>query len=296
MSDLKPITGQTKIFGIFGYPVTHTLSPIMHNAAFDAVGLPYRYLPFEVRPDQLQEAIKGIVPLGIRGLNVTIPHKETIVPFLDRIDEEAERIGAVNTIEIDSGRLIGHNTDGRGFLASLREMNIDCSGKRVLLLGAGGAAKAVAAILARQPISEMMIIARTPARGKELIDRLASISPRLKTSLWGVNFGSDFPADPGRPTLLVNTTPLGMNERDPLPFPIHFIDPRWSVADLIYRPAETALLAGAKKNGAAVIPGLGMLLHQGALAFEIWTRQKAPLLVMREALQQALLSQERRSH
>jgi shikimate dehydrogenase len=296
MSDLKPITGETKIFGIFGHPVTHTLSPLMHNAAFDALGLPFRYLPFEVHPDRLQAAVKGILPLGILGLNITIPHKETILPFLDQVDEEAKRIGAVNTIEIDSGRLIGRNTDGRGFLQSLREMNVDLSGKRVVLLGAGGAAKAVAVTLAQQPIAEMVIVARTAARGKTLADRLTTLTPRLKVSLRGSDFGPDFPVDSDRPTLLVNTTPLGLKQGDPLPFPPHLLDPRWSVADLIYRPQETPLLTAAKRAGAVVIPGLGMLLYQGALAFEIWTQRKAPLSVMRQALEEALLSQGTRSH
>ncbi|MFY9288091.1 MAG: shikimate dehydrogenase, partial [Alphaproteobacteria bacterium] len=248
------------------------------------------YLPFEVRPDRLEGAVRGILPLGILGLNVTIPHKEAIFPFLDQVDEEAKMIGAVNTIEVASGRLIGRNTDGRGFLESLRERKIDLSGKRVILLGAGGAAKAVAVVLARQPITEMVIAARTAARGKELTDRLAAITPGLKTSLTGFDFGAGFPSHPDRPTLLVNTTPMGMKQGDPPPFPPHLIDPRWSVADLIYRPEETPLLAAAKKAGATMIPGLGMLLHQGALSFEIWTKQKAPLPVMRQALNEALRS------
>lgn len=289
MSDLKPITGQTKIIGIFGHPITHTLSPAMHNAAFDALGLPYRYVPFDVHPDRLEGAVRGIVPLGILGLNITIPHKEAILPFLDEVDEEAGKTGAVNTIEVASGRLIGRNTDGRGFLESLRERNIDLSGKRVILLGAGGAAKAVAAVLAQQPIAEMVIVARTAARGKELVDRLASIAPQLEMTLRS-DVGRDFPSHPDRPTLLVNTTPVGMKQEDPPSFPPHLLDSRWSVADLIYRPEETPLLAAAKKAGATVIPGLGMLLHQGALAFEVWTRQKAPLSVMRQALHEALRS------
>lgn len=288
---MKPITGQTKIFGILGHPITHTLSPLMHNAAFDAVGLPYRYVPFEVHPDRLKEAVGGVVPLGICGLNITLPHKEAILPFLDRVDEEAKKIGAVNTIEVASGRMIGHNTDGRGFLESLRERNVDPSGKRVILLGAGGAAKAVAAILAQQPIAEMVIVARTRTRAKELTARLAAIKPGLKTSV-RVDFASGFSSDPDRPTLLVNTTPLGMKSGDPPSFPPHLLHPHWSVADLIYRPEETPLLAAAKKAGATVVPGLGMLLHQGALSFEIWTKQKAPLSVMRHALEAALLSKD----
>lgn len=295
MSDLKPITGQTKVFGIFGHPISHTLSPLMHNAAFDAVGLPYRYLPFEVHPDRLEGAVKGILPLGILGLNVTIPHKEAVLLFLDQVDGEAEKMGAVNTIEVASGRLIGHNTDGRGFMESLRERNVDPSGKRIILLGAGGAAKAVAASLSQQPIAEMVIVARTASRAKALVDRLAAIAPGLKVSL-RADFDPPFSPDADRPTLLVNTTPLGMKPGDPPPFPLDRLDPRWSVADLIYWPEETPLLAAAKKAGATVVPGLGMLLHQGALAFEIWTKQKAPLSIMRKTLQEALLFKNPRRH
>jgi len=295
MNDLKPITGQTKIFGIFGHPIAHTLSPLMHNAAFDAIGLPHRYVPFEVHPDRLKKAVEGILPLGICGLNVTIPHKEAILPFLDQIDEEAKQIGAVNTIEVASGRLIGHNTDGRGFLESLREKNIDLPGRRVILLGAGGAAKAVAAALAEQPIAEMVIVARTESRAKALADRVAAIKSGLKISV-RVDFAAGFSSHPDRPTLLVNTTPLGMQQGDPPSFPPRLLTSYWSVADLIYRPKETPLLAAAKKAGATVIPGLGMLLHQGALAFEIWTKQKAPLSVMRQALEAALLAEDSLSH
>lgn len=260
----------------------------MHNAAFDALALPYRYVPFEVPPASLERAVKAIVPLGIRGVNVTIPHKEAVIPFLDRLDEEAERIGAVNTIEVSAGRLIGHNTDGRGFLESLRERNVDPKGMRVILLGAGGAAKAVAAALTTASISELMIFARTPARGEALAERLRALAPSLKIVFQGRDFSADAPADRGRPTLLINSTPLGLKASDPLPLPLSLLHPGWAVADLIYRPYETPLLQAAKAIGAKVVPGLGMLLHQGALAFEIWTKQSPPLSVMKQAVEAAL--------
>ncbi len=303
---MEPITGRTKIFGIFGHPISHTLSPSMHNAAFHALGLPYCYLPFEVPSDGLGPAVRAVIPLGIRGLNVTLPHKEAVIPFLDAIDEEAQTIGAVNTIEVEKGwekgrekiRLIGHNTDGRGFLESLRESGVNPKGLRVILLGAGGAAKGVAIALARASVSEMIIMARTMERGKALVDRLtgaAGIAPAMKVSLIGMGEEGKLPGDPNRPTLLINTTPLGMKPRDPLPFPESFLDARWSVADLIYRPSDTPLLLAAKRIGANPIPGLGMLLHQGAIAFEIWTGRKAPLPVMRRALDEALQSKDENS-
>lgn len=282
------ITGKTGIFGIFGNPIAHTLSPVMHNAAFRALGLPYRYLPFQVHPENLKRAVDAIIPLGIRGVNVTIPHKEAVMPFLDSIDSEAQKIGAVNTIVSASNRLIGHNTDGRGFLASLFEMDVDPSGKRVILIGAGGAARGVAIALAAAGVSEVILIARTPSRGKELADRLTVLSPRLKISVFGTDFEKESSFNHDRPTLLINTTPLGMKENDPLPFSASLLNPAWVVADLIYRPYETPLLSAAKKIGAKTVPGMGMLLHQGALAFEIWTKEKPPLQIMRAALQEAL--------
>lgn len=282
------ITGKTRIYGIFGDPIAHTLSPAMQNAAFEAMGLPCRYLPFQVQPENLKKAIEAIIPLGIQGVNVTIPHKEAVIPFLDSVEAEAKRIGAVNTIETASGRLIGHNTDGKGFLASLSEMNVDLSGRRVILIGAGGAARGVAVTLLSAGISEIILMTRTAERGKLLADRLGSLSSRLKVSVRGMGLEGESPLGADRSTLLINSTPLGMKENDPLPFPSAWIDPEWIVADLIYRPDVTPLLSAAKKAGAKTISGLGMLLHQGALAFEIWTKEKAPLRVMRDALRFAL--------
>lgn len=290
------ITGKTGIFGIFGNPIAHTLSPIMHNAAFEALGLPYRYLPFQVYPENLKKAVEGIIPLGIRGINVTIPHKESVIPFLDSVDSEAQKIGAVNTVSASSNRLIGHNTDGRGFLASLFEMDVDPSGKRVILVGTGGAARGVAIALAAAGVSEVILIARTSSRGKDLADRLASLSSGLKISVFGNDLEKESPFRQDRPTLLINTTPLGMKEDDPLPFPASLLDPAWTVADLIYRPYETPLLSAAKKIGAKTVSGLGMLLHQGALAFELWTQEKAPIKIMRASLHEALHSGQPTPH
>lgn len=284
MSESIQITGKTKVFGIFGFPVGHSLSPWMQNAAFEARRLPYRYLPFEVPPDGLERAVRAILPLGIKGINVTIPHKETIIPFLDRLTPEAEKSGAVNTVEVASGALIGHNTDGKGFVASLLEKKVDPAGKRVLLLGAGGAARGVAVALTEAGAEEIILINRTPARAKNLADRLTSLHPRLKTSLLGADFKKSDLDSGGKPVLLVNATPLGRGKRDPLPFPEPFLDSSWTVADLIYRPDETPLLLAAKRRGAKTIPGIGMLLHQGAFSFEIWTGEKAPIEEMREAL------------
>ena len=284
------ITGKTKTLGIFGDPISHTLSPVMQNAAFEALGLPYRYLPFQVRPENLKKAVQAIIPLGMQGVNVTLPHKEAVIPFLDSVEGEAQKTGAVNTIETASNRLIGHNTDGKGFLASLFERSIDPSGKRVILVGAGGAARGVAIALLSAGVSEIILVARSAERGKELARCLAALSSRLKISVRGMDFEKEPLSERERSTLLINTTPLGMKEKDPLPFPPSLLSPGWIVADLIYRPHETPLLGAAKKAGAKTVPGIGMLLYQGALAFEIWTKEKPPLEVMREALNNALAS------
>ncbi len=281
------LSGKTGLYGIFGNPIRHSLSPQMHNAAFEALGLNHVYLPFEVSPEQLQKAVAAIVPLGIRGLNITIPHKETVLPFLDEITPEALRIGAVNTIEVSSGRLIGHNTDGKGFVSSLFEAGVDPAGMSVFILGAGGAAKGVAMALLDAGVSELFILVRRQEKGTELAKRLSKVSPQTKVSVAAFDSKSVPTATKNHPVLLINTTPLGMKMADALPFPTEHIQASWVVADLIYTPYETPLLLAAKNSGALTVPGLGMLLHQGVLAFEIWTKQKPPLEIMQKTLFQA---------
>ncbi len=273
---------ERQLFGIFGDPVAHSLSPTMHNAAFASLGLPCHYVPFRVRRAQLADAIRAIRALGLSGINVTIPHKEAVVALLDGVDETAQQIGAVNTIARDGDRLIGHNTDGLGFVQSLAESGVDPARFRVILLGAGGAARGVAHALLKAGVSEMTILARSHPRGSALIEWLTPLFPHVTLSL---DVSTNVPFRPILlPTLLVNATPLGMRAEDPLPYSAEQISPEWVVADLIYRPHKTALLTAAEARGAKIVPGIGMLLHQGALAFEIWTRQPAPLSVMRQAL------------
>lgn len=287
MSPVQP-TGDTQVFGIFGWPVRHTLSPQMQHAAFLAAGLQAAYLPFEVHPAQLQKAVASIRALGIKGVNVTLPHKEAVLSFLDEIDPEAEKIGAVNTIKNDAGRLIGYNTDGKGYLASLSEMGVDPAGKTVILLGAGGAAKGVALALIGAGVREMIIRVRRAEAGAALADHLKTVSGDCDITLAAFDDPKDRALKTAQPVLLINSTPLGMKPGDPLPFPPSLIKPDWVVSDLIYRPFETALLAAAKEMGAKTAPGLGMLLHQGTLAFEIWTALKPPIQAMRRALLDAL--------
>jgi len=271
------------LFGIFGWPAHHSLSPVMHNAAFHALSLPYQYVAFEVAPEHLPDAVRAIRALGFGGVNVTIPHKQAVIPLLHAVDARAERIGAVNTIAVADGRFIGHNTDGEGFLRSLLEAGVDPVARPVVLLGAGGAALGVADALLDRGVSDLSIRARSLEKIAPVAARLTAAHPAARITT--ATLASPLPPSP---ILLINATPLGMNPEDALPCAIESVGPASVVADLVYGPNETPLLTEAKRRGATVVPGLGMLLHQGAMAFEIWTDRPAPLAVMRAALMQAL--------
>lgn len=279
------MSSQSKTFGIFGYQIAHSLSPVIYNAAFQSLNLPYYYALFEVPNGRLKEAVSAVSALGIGGINVTIPHKEAIIPFLNGLSDEAKKIGAVNTVQVTENKLIGHNTDGPGFLKSLAEENINPSGLRVILLGAGGASRGVAVSLLNADISELSIVARSIERRKRLFNDLCSLFPNIKIS--------EHPFDKNdfedAPTLIINATPLGMNRGDPIPYPQRGLYPGFSVADLVYKPFKTPFLLAAEKAGAKIVPGIGMLLHQAALSFEIFTNQRAPLEAMRTALSAALV-------
>jgi len=278
------ITGKTRIAGIFGNPIEQTMSPYMHNAAFEALSLPWCYLPFNINIDDLEASVRSIIPLGIKGVNITIPFKMKVIPFLDELDRHAGLIGAVNTIDLSEGRLIGHNTDGSGFIKAFNEeIDLPISGRRFLIVGAGGAARAVAFSLADEGAGEIIIINRTVEKGKALEDDMRKTFLDLKISViklstYGVN---DLITDGD---VIINTTSVGMKSSDPLIIPPDILRPSMVVCDLIYNPAETPLLRGARIAGARFMNGLGMLLYQGALSFEIWTGLKAPIEVMRQAL------------
>jgi shikimate dehydrogenase len=275
------ISGKTMIYGIFGHPVEHTFSPGMHNSAFYKLGMDACYVPFAVPPGKLEDAVRAVLPLGLRGLNITVPHKERVLAFLDELTEEARLIGAVNTIEIRKERLIGHNTDGRGFLRSLREHGgLDPKGKKFLFIGSGGAARAVSfslALAGAAAINFRDIDARKAA--------LLANNIREKTGVPARSIGQKMlPEHAVDADCLINASPLGLRRSDPLPLPAELIRKKHLICDLVYNPQETALLNTAKKRGAKILSGLGMLLYQGVIAFEIWTGEKAPVLVMKNAL------------
>lgn len=275
------ISGKTMVYGIFGHPVEHTFSPGMHNSAFKKLGMDACYVPFAVPPGNLEDAVRAVIPLGIRGLNITVPHKERVLAFLDELSEEARLIGAVNTIEVRNGRLIGHNTDGRGFLRSLREHGgMDPKGKRFLFIGSGGAARAVSFSLALAGAAAIVF--------RDIDIRKASLLAndiREKTGVPAITSGQDaLPEHAAGADCLINASPLGLRKTDSLPVPAEFIKRSHLVCDLVYNPPETALLRMAKRRRARILSGLGMLLYQGVIALEIWTGGKAPVLVMKNAL------------
>ncbi len=275
------ITGYTRLVGIFGHPVKHTRSPAMHNAAFSCLGLDYVYLPFEVAPERLEQALRALPALRMAGVNLTIPHKERALPFLDEITPQAELIGAVNTVKVEDGRLIGYNTDGAGFVQSLKtDAGIEPKDQKVCLLGAGGAARAVAVALAMAGIRELVILNRSLARAQALAGHLAGHFPGLKVS--AASFSGQEVIKECR--LIINSTSVGMKESDGLLINPELIQLDTFFSDLIYTPARTKLMTAALERGAKVMNGLGMLVYQGALAFEIWTGRKAPMDIMRKEL------------
>ena len=280
------IKGTTKIAGVIGFPVEHTVSPGIHNAAFAALGLDCIYVPFPVRPENLEQAIRGLSPLSIIGINVTIPHKETVIAYLDEISEEARRIGAVNTVIVKGGRLIGDNTDGKGFMQALREEGkIDVREKKIVILGAGGAGRAVAMQSGLEGAGELVIFDKEEERSKRLRADIKREIPWLCVETISPN---GIKSALNEADILVNATPVGMNIDDELIIDSQWLFPRTLVFDLIYNPRKTKLMQAGRKRGCPVVGGLGMLIYQGALSFELWTGKKAPLDVMRKAAEELL--------
>jgi len=280
------IQGSTKIVGLFGFPVHHTFSPPMHNAAFAEMGMDYVYLPFEVDPDDLSAAVRALVPLGIAGVNVTIPHKEAVIPLLDEISETAQRIGSVNTIRVRDRKLKGFNTDAYGFeTALLEEGGVRLAGKRIFVMGAGGASRAVCFQSAFSGAAELVIADVLSERAEALAGAVAEAVPGCRVSTCLVEDRKIEKALAGK-DLFVNATPIGMKEDDPSPIRTEWLSPGTTVFDVIYNPLETRLLREAKARGLTVVNGIGMLVYQGARAFEIFTDRKPPVETMLKVLRE----------
>lgn len=285
-SKVPVLTSDTAVMAVIGDPIRHSKSPLMHNAALAASEWNGVYTAFHVLPERLGEAIAGMRALGIRGMNVTIPHKESVIPFLDEIDDHARMIGAVNTIVNDKGRLIGYNTDGPGYVRSLiEETGIDLKETRVLLIGAGGAARGLAYALLHDGVKQLMIANRTPERAERIVEEL-----HMMGSIEAAALIDGMPqVDPEQVDVIINTTSLGMHPHvDDMSIQASYIMPHMIISDIIYNPLETKLLAAAQAAGARTHSGLGMFVYQGAIAFELWTGKEAPVDVMREAVLQAM--------
>jgi shikimate dehydrogenase len=279
--------GPACLVGLIGWPVEHSVSPAMHNAAFEIMGLSWHYTLLPTPPDRVEAALANLRARGYRGANVTVPHKQAVMPYLDGMDDAARAIGAVNTIVVEGEQLLGYNTDAGGFVNALRDAGFEPSGRHALVLGAGGASRAVVYALA-QSGCVITIHNRTGSRAAELSRSMQDAAPQASVTWVPARTRlADLPlADYD---LLVNTTSVGMwPQTDASPWPETLPVPgHWTVYDLVYNPAETRLLTQSSAAGAAAIGGLGMLVHQGALAFKLWTGQTPPTEVMRIAAEGA---------
>ena len=275
------ISGKTKVCAIIGDPVEHSLSPVMHNVAFKELGLNLVYMAFTVTTKELKTAIMGARSLGLTGLNVTMPHKNAVMNYIDEVDATAKGIGAVNTILSNHGKLIGYNTDGNGAMIALQENGVDPEGKKLVLLGAGGAAKAIA-YHAAQDVDELVILNRSQEKAIKLDEALPQ-SFRKKVKTGRLSF-TVLKEELKEADILINATSVGMHPNvDISPVPSSLLRCDLCVMDIIYSPLETRLVIDAKSLGAKVVSGLEMLIYQGAVAFEIWTNCSAPIEVMRNA-------------
>ncbi len=277
------VTGATRLVGIIGNPVAHSLSPAMHNAAFQSLGMDWLYVPLPVEPHNLEKAIKGLSGLGFQAANVTVPYKEKAIPFLDRISTSASQIGAVNTVIVGSdGSLAGENTDWNGFLSHLAEIGFDPAGCTAVILGSGGSARAVAYALVSSG-AKVVVCGRNAATSASLVERLSKLSSKEPPESWSLQRLQEIDRDVD---LIINTTPLGMvPEINFSPWPEGARFPKCRLAyDLVYNPPRTRFIEQASGAGVEVTNGLGMLVHQAAIAFSLWTGRPAPLDVMKQAI------------
>ena len=283
---------RSKTLGVIGDPIDHSLSPLMHNTAIAALGLNYTYLAFAVSSEDLAEAVKGMRALGMVGWNITIPHKESILPYLHELTDEARLIGAVNTVRREGKKLVGHNTDGIGLLTSLRqEGDFDPVGKRCVILGAGGAARAVAVQLALVGAGSICIGNRTVKRAEALAAYVRARVPNVEVV--ASSLAPDMLREPvAKADLVINTTSVGMQDATSTPVPGNLLSSGQLVCDIVYRPLRTLLLQEARQQGARILDGLGMLIYQGSAAFHWWTGQAFPVPRVRQALTDYLAAAE----
>jgi shikimate dehydrogenase len=279
---------KAELVGVFGHPVAENPTVVMQEAAFQHMGLNWRYLTIEVYPEDLENAMKGLRAMNMRGINLTIPHKVDVLKYLDRISPDAALIGAVNTVRSEGNLLIGENTDGKGFLRSLKEdAQIDPAGKKAVILGAGGAARAISVELAIAGAKEITIVNRTAARGTELADLINSKTEATAAfTEWNSRYAVSADTD-----IVVNATSIGLfPDIDSKPdIDNQSLTREMTVCDVIPNPPHTGFLREAELRGAKTLDGLGMLVYQGAIGFKMWTGMEPPVDVMRRALEAVFL-------
>ena len=285
------ITGKTKILGIIGNPIEHSMSPVIQNRAIETLGLDYIYIPFPVETQDLETVLKGFQAVNLRGFNVTIPHKQNVIPLLNHITETAKMIGAVNTVWLTQTGWHGTNTDIDGFMAPLQQLDKDWSGVTPLVLGNGGASRAVIVGCSQLGCKQINVVGRNLAKLKAFENSWIETNLSASISIYEWHSLNDLIA---HSELIVNTTPIGMYPQvDASPFTdeqARLIQPKTIAYDLIYTPRPTLFLQQAQKQGAVIIDGAEMLVQQGAVGFKIWTGESAPVDVMLDALLSTLAS------
>lgn len=283
-------TGHTSVFAVLGHPVGHTLSPPMHNAAFRALGMDAVYLAFDVAPERLPAVLPAMAGMGFRGVNLTVPLKEVAFRNLTDLDASARLLGAVNTVEFRPGSMRGHNTDGKGFLLAVQEaFGTGVRGASVFILGTGGAGRAVAMACAVDGAASLVVADIDRERAARVAAEVASQSVALRVEVLSGD-SAGWRDSIRKADLVVQATPVGMKREDPSPLGAECFRKGQAAFDLVYMFPQTAFMATAARGGARTANGLGMLLHQGAHAFTIWTGREAPVDVMRRALEERVYS------
>jgi len=264
------IDADTKLFCLIGHPISKSLSPFIHNYSFEHNEINARYVAFDVDEDALEDAVKGIKALNIHGFNVTIPHKVEVIKFLDEIDEEANLLGAVNTVKNVNGKLVGYNTDGRGFIRALQNNNIDIKGKNITIIGAGGAARAIAMIMAKDGVRSIQVANRTVEKAKIIANEISSKLSKVITAWTDIKNISTVDID-----IVINCTSVGMYpDVESLIIDPCIFNKNTLMCDIVYKPALTKFLNVAKQNGYRIMGGLDMLIYQALLSEEIWLNKK----------------------
>lgn len=279
------IQGTTTLVGLLGYPLKHSRSPHMHNTAFEALGLDHVYMAFEVQEGYIKEGLEAIKILNAVGCNVTMPHKKKVLEFLDEVSEDAILIGSVNTVKNHNGKLVGYNTDGKGFVKSLDENNVDYKGKKVVMVGAGGAARAVATQLAYEGAGEIVLFNRTFASAEEIIDNINMNIPSCKGMAFEMN-EEKLNKEIAEASILINCTSLGMKATidQAIISSSKVLHKDLFVADIVYDPEKTKLLKMAEEAGCKYMNGLMMMIWQGAIAFKIWTGKDMPVELIKKEI------------